>query len=611
MLSYVLTRVRVFYGWSLDVPRARTKTKAQLIGELAEVRAQNLALTTAARICEVLHFTPDAGAYEEAISILLSATNSRYGLFGYIDENGSLIVPHTGGGNGSESHLLREADIFPEDRWGDSAGTHAIQEKQTICLNEPSANSPDPYISIRRQIAFPIVLRDEVIGLVQIANKDVDYDEGDVEFMETVAKFVAPVLDARLQKERQENTFVRTDRALRETQRDLEMRLRERTSELARTSATLGKEVAGRKCAENVSQRQRLLLMAIDKILSDAAACSDEEGVARRCLAAARELTGSKFAYFGQPSPSGHFNVIALAGPGTATDTTTESDVVERTEGMEIRGIWGRSLIEGKTLLTNDPIPVSGAAAAPEGHPVLKCFLCVPLMQSGKLVGSMALANKPSGYDSADQEAVETISPLISLVLTCRRQDVSIREAQRNSVRWEGQAVLAELIDDRDQERCVRPGRVNALLLYCLNCFAGITSFVRRSSRDGKTRSNPRRRILIASPRSVFHEAMKSALVGGDETTLVETEDIGEECLKMARDVGPDVVIVDLNSAGMSGFNTVSLLRESLADARIIVVSGCNSKSVRFTARQCGADRLVLGSMGGRNLVRAIRRAMR
>jgi DNA-binding NarL/FixJ family response regulator len=91
---------------------------------------------------------------------------------------------------------------------------------------------------------------------------------------------------------------------------------------------------------------------------------------------------------------------------------------------------------------------------------------------------------------------------------------------------------------------------------------------------------------------------------------MVETVNVGEEGLKIARDTRPDVIVVDLGSAGMGGLRTISLLRDQLSDARIIAVTPCDTKSAKVTARECGADRLVLGSLQDRDLVQAIRRAM-
>ncbi|MGZ5514894.1 MAG: sensor histidine kinase, partial [Candidatus Aminicenantales bacterium] len=51
---------------------------------------------------------------------------------------------------------------------------------------------------------LPILYQGEVIGLFQIANKEVDYTEADIRVLEMIAGHVAPILSARLQRQRHE-----------------------------------------------------------------------------------------------------------------------------------------------------------------------------------------------------------------------------------------------------------------------------------------------------------------------------------------------------------------------------------------------------------------------
>jgi light-regulated signal transduction histidine kinase (bacteriophytochrome) len=118
--------------------------------------------------------------------------------------------------------------VFPRERWGDSTWCRAIREKRTICQNEPSVKTPPGHIPMRRHISLPVIHRGRVIGLFQVANKDSDYDEADTQLMEVIGAIVAPVLDARLQRDRQERARQRAEREL-----------ANKAEELARSNADL------------------------------------------------------------------------------------------------------------------------------------------------------------------------------------------------------------------------------------------------------------------------------------------------------------------------------------------------------------------------------------
>jgi signal transduction histidine kinase len=53
-------------------------------------------------------------------------------------------------------------------------------------------------------LIVPIVFQNELIGFIGVANKSGDYLRQEIEMLENIARYVAPLLDARLKKDRQE-----------------------------------------------------------------------------------------------------------------------------------------------------------------------------------------------------------------------------------------------------------------------------------------------------------------------------------------------------------------------------------------------------------------------
>lgn len=82
----------------------------------------------------------------------------------------------------------------------------------------------------------------------------------------------------------------------------------------------------------------------------------------------------------------------------------------------------GETMLTGKPVISNDPSNDPRSGGLPEGHPRLDSFLGLPLYTRHGLIGTVGLANRPSGYD---EKIVKFLEPYMS---TC----ANIIEAHRN-----------------------------------------------------------------------------------------------------------------------------------------------------------------------------------
>lgn len=79
--------------------------------------------------------------------------------------------------------------------------------------------------------------------------------------------------------------------------------------------------------------------------------------------------------------------------------------------------LWGQSLNTKKPLFTNQPMKHQAYKGLPEGHISLECFLSVPVQLGGRLVGQLAVANKPGGYSSRDLDALMRMGAYYALAI--------------------------------------------------------------------------------------------------------------------------------------------------------------------------------------------------
>jgi PAS domain S-box-containing protein len=174
-------------------------------------------------------------------------------------------------------------------------------------------------------------------------------------------------------------------------------------------------------------QRQKNLLNAINTIFKKTIESNSDEAIASKCLEVIEELTSSKFGFICEINRNGRFDNMAISNPGWNACRMPESEALRELKDMEIRGIRGKVIKKGRSLISNDPASHPGWIGIPEGHPPIKCFMGIPLKRNGKTIGMIGLANKDSGYTLADQQDIETLSFAFIEALTRKRAEVALK----------------------------------------------------------------------------------------------------------------------------------------------------------------------------------------
>lgn len=223
----------------IELAKQRLAASARLLGEIIErkqavevLRRSEQELSVRNRIAQICLTMPDDEMYAEVLDVVLEATRSKYGVFGYIDEHGALMVPTMTRSIWDKCNVPEKMVVFPREQWGNSIWPRALRQKRTLHANERSTSVPTGHVEILRNISTPILHQNEVIGLFQVANKDTDYDQHDIQALEAIAGYLAPVLDARLNRDRQEKARRGAEVQLRHLNETLEQRVRERTAQL-------------------------------------------------------------------------------------------------------------------------------------------------------------------------------------------------------------------------------------------------------------------------------------------------------------------------------------------------------------------------------------------
>ncbi len=189
-------------------------------------------------------------------------------------------------------------------------------------------------------------------------------------------------------------------------------------------------DVTDRRQAEEHTRRQNAVLAGIARIFKEALTCKTEEELGRVCLEVAREASQSKFAFMGEINvETGLLDDVAMTETGWAACEIPPNPGTRLARGFRIHGIHGKVLTGGKAYFTNEPSRHPDRVGTPPGHPPLECFLGVPLVQAGKVLGMVGLGNRDGGYTAAELEAVEALAPAIVQAFQSKRAAEALRAA--------------------------------------------------------------------------------------------------------------------------------------------------------------------------------------
>ena len=188
-------------------------------------------------------------------------------------------------------------------------------------------------------------------------------------------------------------------------------------------------EFLNRKLTEE-RLRHTDMLRAINHVFEKSLTCQDAEELAQLCLQEAEKITKSKFGFIGEINKAGRFDIIAMSDPGWSLCRIEKTNAVVMLRDMQIRGIWGKVLKDGKPLLTNNPYAHPDSVGTPQGHPQITSFLGVPLQEGGHPIGMIALANSEAGYSPADQKTIESLANAFTEALMRKRAEIQLAKAK-------------------------------------------------------------------------------------------------------------------------------------------------------------------------------------
>jgi len=116
-------------------------------------------------------------------------------------------------------------------------------------------------------------------------------------------------------------------------------------------------------------------------------------------------------------------------------------------------------------------------------------------------------------------------------------------------------------------------------------------------------------RVLLADDHAVVRDGLKVLLQQSADINVVGEADDGREAVRLAQQLGPDVVIMDIAMRDLNGIEAARLVREKCPATRVVMLSMHSNSEHVHRAFEAGATGFVLKDSAGKEVVSAVRAA--
>lgn len=114
-------------------------------------------------------------------------------------------------------------------------------------------------------------------------------------------------------------------------------------------------------------------------------------------------------------------------------------------------------------------------------------------------------------------------------------------------------------------------------------------------------------RVLVVDDQPVIRAGLRALLGAADDLVVVGEAADGAEAVGMARELAPDVVLLDLRMPGVGGIDATLQLARSMPSARVLVLTNHDSDEAVLDAFRAGAAGLLLKTSTPREIVSSVR----
>jgi PAS domain S-box-containing protein len=188
----------------------------------------------------------------------------------------------------------------------------------------------------------------------------------------------------------------------------------------------VARDITERKNYEILIERQNDILKGMGNILQETIGSVTRDQLAQTCLKVCEDITNSEFGFISEVNSEKRLATLAVSQSLHGQCNLGEVDIQPMLEKLNIHQAWEQLLKDKRSLIFNKPIVHQ--EEVPHDHFPMKNHMLVPLIREGEVVGMIGLANKESGYNLGDRNAVEALSTTVVEALMRKNAEYALKE---------------------------------------------------------------------------------------------------------------------------------------------------------------------------------------
>src|SRR3989337_81600 len=117
-------------------------------------------------------------------------------------------------------------------------------------------------------------------------------------------------------------------------------------------------------------------------------------------------------------------------------------------------------------------------------------------------------------------------------------------------------------------------------------------------------------RVLIIDDHPLFRKGVSQLIAMAPHLQLVGEASSGEQGVAKARELDPDLILLDLHMKAMNGIDTLKAIRDAGLDCRVVILTVSDHADDLVDAIRAGADGYLIKDMEPEDLLSAIDQAL-
>ncbi len=115
--------------------------------------------------------------------------------------------------------------------------------------------------------------------------------------------------------------------------------------------------------------------------------------------------------------------------------------------------------------------------------------------------------------------------------------------------------------------------------------------------------------LLAIDDHPLFRKGVADLIDMEDTIELVGEAASGQEGLRLAKELKPDFILLDINMKGMGGLETLKAIKESGVESRVLMLTVSDNEEDVITALRNGADGYLLKDMEPEDILSCLNKA--